>query len=146
MTGNGLAQMFTRMNLLWGDPIEADREIARTWYQALQSVDDDAVFEALPILAQTLDRRPSIAQIVQQAKAAMKSRALPQLPAPKSQTAAYMHAWRVVNYAQWEHRLSSADCRSVIEKHQQWFMMNGEDSKATAAMVAEVEQLAAAAA
>lgn len=142
MTVNGLAVMFERLNLYWPDqPLHRDPKLAREWSAMLEKVDDDAVFEALPILAQTLERRPSLAQIIQQAKAAMSSRPQPlALPEGRGRWSPYAQACWDLGMAAIDHRLPKSQLDSLTERHDRWFKANGSEM-ATAEMFEEVQAL-----
>ena len=139
MTANGLAQLFTHMNYLWGDPIEADKDLARDWFKALSAVDDDAVLEALPILAQSVDRRPSIAQLVQQAKACVAARPVPPQLTEGKHISPYTQAWMRLLQAWREGRIEPAVFLPVADRHALYFRSG--NSTAAAAMVEESEAL-----
>ena len=140
MTATGLAQLFSHMNYLWSDPVEKDQALAEHWYKALLAVDDDAVFEALPILAQQIDRRPTIAQIIAQTKLVVASRpAPPQLPEGKEKSA-YTAAWMTLLHAWREGRLDASIFQPVATRHALYFRSG--NPTATQTMVEESEALA----
>src|SRR5438876_4420152 len=119
MTPNGVASLFSRLTFLWPDarPLEKDQDLFETWLLALKPVEDDEVFEALPVMAQQAPRRPSLAELIQAAKGVRASRPVVALPVHIPSTKAYGEAWQAIGTAVREHRLPKAELDTLAEQH-----------------------------